>query len=511
MPLIIALILLNLLSNLEYCNSVDLPLYELTIAHINDLHARFDETNEKSGKCVPARAPCIAGFARVATTIKKLLNDNKNSIYLNAGDNYQGTLWYSLLKWNVTLDLMNRLVPAAMALGNHEFDDAISGLIPYIKGLKSPTVCANILTEDEPELHKLNKIKPYIVIEKSGRKIGIIGVSFDKIHDISSTEKVRFTSSIDAVKKYSEMLKNQGVNIVIVLSHCGLDLDKEIADKAGENIDIIIGGHSHAFLYTGSNPPSKDQIEGDYPIVVEHGRGHKVLITQALAYGKYVGNIKVFFDQKGEVQKWEGQPIYQSSKIRVDAGISKAMKPWRQEVKRLGSTQIGKTEISLNREHCRKQECTLGSLVADAFQNEYQTETLTPLAIIQAGYFRNPIEAGDITYGDALESIPYGSSVDLIEISGNDLREALENSVKKDHEGRLNVAQVAGITVEYDMSKPEGSRVIQCQVMSEENGNYVSRPLRNNKSYKVVAPSFIIGGGDKFTSLTNGKSRHVGR
>lgn len=110
-------------------------------------------------------------------------------------------------------------------------------------------------------------------------------------------------------------LKAQGANIIIVLSHCGYDVDKTIADKAGAEIDVIVGSHSHTFLYTGDNPPGPDAPRGDYPTIVNHSSGHKVLIVQAGAYAKYVGNLTVFFDAEGNVADYEGAPLYMSHDV----------------------------------------------------------------------------------------------------------------------------------------------------------------------------------------------------
>lgn len=113
-------------------------------------------------------------------------------------------------------------------------------------------------------------------------------------------------------------MKRQGVDIIIVLSHCGLDVDYEIAKNAGPDIDVIVGGHSHTFMYTtvqGERPPGPDIPRDNYPAVVTHEDGHRVLIVQASAYLKYIGDITVYFDKRGRVVSWEGAPIYLNTNI----------------------------------------------------------------------------------------------------------------------------------------------------------------------------------------------------
>lgn len=128
---------------------------------------------------------------------------------------------------------------------------------------------------------------------------------------------MRFYNEEEIVIREAEELKKQGVDIIIVLSHCGLDVDKRIAQHAAPYVDVIVGGHSHTFMYTveeGGTAPGPDVVKDEYPAVVE-SNGHKVLIVQASAYIKYVGDITVYFDKNGRVAKWEGQPVYLDSDV----------------------------------------------------------------------------------------------------------------------------------------------------------------------------------------------------
>lgn len=115
----------------------------------------------------------------------------------------------------------------------------------------------------------------------------------------------------------AEKLQRDGVDIILVLSHSGINTDLEIARSrsAGSKIDVIIGAHSHTFMFTGPNPPGPDTPEYDYPTVVEHNNGHKVLVVQASSFAKYVGDLTVYFNQNGEAIRWIGQPIFLASNI----------------------------------------------------------------------------------------------------------------------------------------------------------------------------------------------------
>uniref|UniRef100_A0A182N309 Apyrase n=1 Tax=Anopheles dirus TaxID=7168 RepID=A0A182N309_9DIPT len=505
--------------------SVPADAFPLTLIHINDLHARFDETNQKSAGCTDPKV-CIAGIARVYHTIKRLKQEYKakNPLYLNAGDNFQGTLWYNLLRWNVTAHLIKQLPPDAMTLGNHEFDHSPKGLAPYLAELEKlhiPTIVANLEMNGEPELKK-SSIGRSVVLDLGGRKVGVIGALYDQTHLKAQTGKVTLTNSIDAVRKEAEKLKKTKVDIIVVLSHCGLDVDKQLAEAAGDLLDVIVGGHTHSLLLDkDANVPydaKYDTIEGDYPIVVEKSNKHKVvitvtghqcrvLITQARSFGKYVGRLTVYFDQRGEVASWEGHPIYMSHAVVQDPDVLRALAPWREEVKRLGTQVIGSSEVFLDRESCRWCECTLGDLVADAFADKYTSNSLKPIAIVQAGNFRNPIGKGDITNGLAIEAAPYGSSVDMVRLSGYDLWRAIEHSFTLDDEYRWNTMQVSGLKVVADLSGQPYQRVRSIDVIDAKG---TKTPLDRKQTYSVVAPSYLADGKDGFEMMKHGKDRVKG-
>lgn len=128
--------------------------------------------------------------------------------------------------------------------------------------------------------------------------------------EIARTDRLRFFNESESIRKEAANLKAQGANILIVISHSGYDVDQIIAREAGDDVDVIVGGHSHSFLYTGRPLPGPDKPHGDYPTEIVHKSGKRVLIVQACSYAKYVGNLVVYFDDDGNVVKHEGSPIY---------------------------------------------------------------------------------------------------------------------------------------------------------------------------------------------------------
>nr|ALD83769.1 apyrase [Anopheles culicifacies]AYD38347.1 apyrase [Anopheles culicifacies C] len=498
-------------------------LFPLTIIHMNDLHARFAETSERSSKCKASEGDtCIAGIARVFQTVQTLRKKHPNPLFFNVGDNYQGTIWYNYHRWKVVARFINLMHPDAMTLGNHEFDNGLNGLRPYLHALakkKIPTVATNLIRSKDP----FPKLPRSVILKRKGRSIGIIGVTADNTHELSNTESITFSDSIAAVRSESKALKQMGVNIILVLSHCGLEVDKQIAQTAGDDVDVIIGGHSHSFLFPNAStvPYNKmDTILGDYPVVVNNSNGRKILIVQAYAYGKYVGRLTAYFNTQGSVEYWDGFPVYLSDRIPQSQMALKILEPYRQQVEVYGSTQIAKTNVDLVQNSCRLRECNLGSLVADAIADYYTNETFHPVAIINAGNFRAPIPKGctywdfeclvtDITNEEAIGASPFSNTVDLLTLRGDALWNIVEHSLVWDSVKRMNVAQVAGLRIVADLDRAPYDRVLSIEVRNLHDG-ITYEPLNRTANYKLVTMSFIATGKDGFRWALERLDRQIG-
>jgi 5'-nucleotidase len=135
-------------------------------------------------------------------------------------------------------------------LGNHEFDRGVGEVVNFLEHLVSPVVVANLDDTDEPEM--ADKYKKSIIVERGGRNIGLIGALVVATLDISNPGNLKILDEIESVKQEAQRLREvDGVDIIIVLSHCGLVIDRQMA-QSGDDIDVIVGGHSHSLLYTGT-------------------------------------------------------------------------------------------------------------------------------------------------------------------------------------------------------------------------------------------------------------------
>lgn len=226
--------------------------------------------------------------------------------------------------------------------------------------IKTPVVVCNI--DDSSELSMHGKYTKSVVLEKYGKKIGVVGVTTPLA--TGNRGNLKILPEVENVKKEVESLVKKGIKIIIVLSHSGLEVDREIA-KNGGDIDIIVGGHSHSFLYSGSPSIGPDTPVSDYPTIEKQENGRKVLIVQASAYAKYLGNITLYFDDDGEIKSYEGAPIFLSHDIEQDPEVVEKLKPWKQEVDKYQTMKIGSIHFSLD-DSCLNKECGIGSFLTDA-------------------------------------------------------------------------------------------------------------------------------------------------
>lgn len=204
------------------------------------------------------------------------------------------------------------VIEFSQSLGNHEFDDGVKGLIPFIQNASYPILTANLDLSKQPDLAATN-LKNSTILEVNGNKIGVIGYLTPETKILSTTENVIFKDEVESIRSEAKRLKEQGVDILIALGHSGFETDKKIAHEV-EDIDLVIGGHTNTFLYRGKQP-DVEVPEGLYPTEVTQKSGRKVYVVQAYAYTKYLGNFSVSFDARGEVTHIEGNPIL------VDANV----------------------------------------------------------------------------------------------------------------------------------------------------------------------------------------------
>jgi 5'-nucleotidase len=255
-------------------------LCKLTILYTNDLHSRIEPFPSNDPK-----HPNQGGFARRAAVIEELKKENDNILLLDAGDIFQGTPYFNLYKGELEYKLMSLMGYDATTIGNHEFDLGIDNIAQQMPHANFSFINCNY-DFSNTSLH--DKIIPYKVFHKKGIKIGVLGygVELEGLVDKKMYKETIYQDPVTIANTTAKLLKHElKCDYVIALSHLGFKDDKKISDSSmatqTENIDLIIGGHSHTFL--------------EHPIKFANKIGKEVFVTQVGWAGIWLGKVDVFF------------------------------------------------------------------------------------------------------------------------------------------------------------------------------------------------------------------------
>ncbi|ASP19139.1 2',3'-cyclic-nucleotide 2'-phosphodiesterase [Antarctobacter heliothermus] len=455
--------------------------YSLTILHTNDFHARFEPISKYDSGCSAednTAGECFGGSARMITAINAAKARTNNYILVDGGDQFQGTLFYTYYKGMLAAEMMNLMGYDGMTVGNHEFDDGPEVLRGFMDAVEFPILMSNADVSGEPLL--ADALMKSTVIERGGEKLGLIGLTPQDTHELASPgDNIIFTDPSDAVQGEVDKLTEMGVNKIIVLSHSGYVVDQRVAENT-TGVDVIVGGHSNTLL------GDMDGAAGAYPTVV-----NGVQIVQAYAYGKFLGELNVTFDDAGEVISAEGAPILIDASVTEDDAVKARIAEAAVPLEEIRNKVVAETAEAIdgNRDVCRAMECSMGNLVADAMLDRVKDQGID-VAIANSGGLRSSIDAGEVTMGEVLTVLPFQNTLSTFQITGATLVEALENGVSQIEEGAGRFPQVAGMTFTVDASAEPGSRISELMVGGA--------PVEMDKVYGAVSNNYVRNGGDGY-------------
>ncbi|WP_332645555.1 5'-nucleotidase C-terminal domain-containing protein [Lysinibacillus sp. 54212] len=475
--------------------------YELSVLHVNDTHGR------------------VESFPKLVTAVENARKSTSNSILLHAGDVFSGTLYFNEFLGQADVKLLNLMNFDAMTLGNHEFDLGVTegghgALVDFIKAAQFPIVSANVNFSNDSKFNGLftdaisNKAKDGhiysgIVKEVNGEKIGIFGLTTEETKDIAFADKVTFENYIEEANKAVEALEAQGVNKIIAVTHIGyddnpaVDNDLLLAQNV-EGLDIIVGGHSHTQL--------------SEPIIVDKNTvgeaKETTLIVQAYQYADYLGTLDVFFNEDGVITKYNGELIKVADQVANEEAL-KLLAPFKEKVDEIQGKEIGVSisEPLVNPRisdegnekgiSVRNSETALGNLITDGMKAKAQkfTSKNVIMALQNGGGIRAAIPAGNVTVGQVITVLPFGNTLALMDVTGAEIKEAFEISVKNAPEENGGFLHVSGAKVVFDSSKDIGSRVVSVEYLNEA-GRYEA--LNDNTTYTIATNAFTAKGGDGY-------------
>ncbi|KAF7493503.1 5'-nucleotidase [Sarcoptes scabiei] len=524
----------------------------LTLIHNNDFHANYlpikTWNNAECFEDYENNPACVGGVARTVAKVKEFRKNFTNLLFLNAGDHFQGTSWYTLLKSDVVAKFVRLMDHDAMALGNHEFDNGPPELEHFIRLMtgpdsqhKLPILCSNIVLNETSILNNL--IQKSMVKIINGTKIAIIG----SLHKIDSNFKfffnyvikfmsnfqiegyvtpetrflsnpgnlVSFTDEIDSIRKEIEFLKNNhnDLGIFIALGHSGYDRDIEIAEKIPE-LDVVVGGHSHTYLFSGKKPPSSEKPAGKYPTIVEtHIRtstlmvNKTILVVQASAYGKYLGWLDLIFDKQGDIKSYRGEPIFLDHSFAEDSETNELIKSISTNISHMYEIVFAEATDQFSIQGCRSRECPMGNLIADSMidrfamilnsSQKYLGYDCDLISIVNGGNMRTSFDRGPITYRNILSTMPFGGSLGLLLIKGQELIQIFETSAEQHDRGGF--LQHSGIRAYYHVKPSQRfyRRAELIDLKAKCHGRW--RRVLPEQNYRVVVANFLVNGGDNYT------------
>ena len=483
---------------------------DLTIIYTNDVHTYIDKP---------------LSYADVSAIKKEYEDAGENVLLVDAGDHIQGTAYGSLDSGKTIIDLMNAADYDLATLGNHEFDYGMNRTMEVIEDADFPYVSCNFYSLERKE----NVLDSYEMFDIDGNKVAFVGIttpeSFTKstpayfmnedrteyIYDILGGEDGQLL--YDTVQTAIDEAYEEGADYVIALGHLGIDpsskpwtSEEVIANTTG--LDAFIDGHSHSTI------PMKE---------VEDKEGNSVVLTQAGYYFSGIGKMTINgSDITAElITEYSGEE---------DAAVAAIQKQWMEDVETQLGTKIASSEINFTVNNpedpsdriIREMETNLGDLNADAYYyyfNEVE-ELDCDVAIMNGGGIRANVDAGDWTYKTCKTVHPFGNVICLVEVSGQQILDALEFGARDTGSGKEcgGFLHVAGMT--YDINTeientiqiddkevwtggPTGEyRVHNVNIYDKESGEYV--PLDVSKNYTVGGINYTLRNfGDGFAMFSD--------
>ena len=530
--------------------------YRLSIAHINDTHSNFEPSpvqftliaNQQSYKLEGHSG----GYARLGFQIdqarQQAASEQCPFLFLHGGDSFQGTLYFREFQGAANAHLLNLLKPDAMVLGNHEIDAGNSPVQAFLNRIDFPVLAGNMDLSHEdrlkvgrlyghPMLYDFDDssetakvlIKPF-----HDTKMAIIGITLDQMRLIARPDPdTHFVNAIDTTRATIARLTRQGIKHIIVLSHLGLEQDRELAEHV-DGISLIIGGHSHTLQGSMS-----DIGLSDIPYA------ETINATPILHAGKYaetLGLADIVFDQHGQVTNLVGNNYFMlDNNINVTQADGKATSSALSEqlieqlfahpsikdaqhdeqIHQVIHTQYRPALDALENQilahiprdfvHTRLPSKHLphGSEIAPwVSRSMYKAAKLIEpnidFALHNAGGVRQSLNKGQLSLADVVGRIlPFELPLTLYQIMGKYVIEALESSINSaTNNGIMGTGAGSfpypyGLRYFYDGKQIKGQRITQVEIYKQD----AWQPLEANKLYIGVSSAYTAAGKEGYDAL----------
>ncbi|KAA9161132.1 bifunctional metallophosphatase/5'-nucleotidase [Amycolatopsis acidicola] len=496
------------------------PTTDVRLIAFNDLHGNLEPPAGSSGRVTLPDGSTVnaGGAAYLATHVKQLESQVRNSIVLSAGDNVGASpLSSALFHDEPTMDVLNEIGVQASVVGNHELDEGyqelrrmqFGGCHPTdgcqfedsYRGANFPILGSNVSFDNG-----LPALLPFTVKISGGVPIGIIGATLKDLPTVvtpSAIEGLKFGDEVEAINRTSGWLDKLGIKSQVVLLHQGDSTEgggpddckvtpgpaTEIAKKVSASVDLIFSGHSHQ----------------QYNCTVADPAGNPRTLIQGASFGRLlsVADLKIDTRTRDVVRSAStAHNVVVTRDVTPDPAVAKLVDKAVTESAPIAGKQVGTITADLKAAGAVSGESALGDVIADA-QLESTTSNNAQIAITNPGgiradltYASSPAGEGDgvVTYGEAFTVQPFSNIMQTITLTGANLKNVLEQQWSASGTKILQISSTLHYT--YSASAPAGSKVSGITV----NGTAVDP----NASYRVSVNNFLAAGGDGFTEFTKG-------
>ncbi|GGA08204.1 hypothetical protein GCM10008018_62310 [Paenibacillus marchantiophytorum] len=459
------------------------------ILSTNDIHGKIEVGFDKKRNQGQGGIETLGGIVNDFRAVNP-----KGTVVVDGGDAWQGTLISNTTNGQSVMDTMAQVNYDAAAIGNHEFDFGRDVLINNIKNAKFPILGANII--DDKSGKRVDWTQPYVIVEKDGLKIGIIGFATPQTKTTTKSTNIAglsFVNPAPLAKELSEELRAKGVDIIMVTSHLpgeqnqkSQEIISELADLANGTgngtLDAIVGGHSHL------------RVSG---IV----NGIPVVEAQSWLYA--VGHIQLFVDKTTKKVVSSNASLLETytNLTTADAKIHQTVEDYKAKI----STKSSEVEVVVAEPLTRKSfryaangsverdgATQLGNSITDAMRATEKSD----IAFTNIGGVRADLDKGDLTYGKMFEVFPFGNYNVTGTMTAAQIKKALEVT---DKYSNLPAIQFSGLKVEWDSTKPLGEKYSKITLV-DGTPIYVDGKFNTDRTFKVTTNDFMAtGSGDGFT------------
>lgn len=467
-------LLLALLIGLAPWGAVALAVEQPAIVGIDIL-----TTNDVHGALVEAgRNP---GMAKFGTFFYQQRAKNPHgTVFLSAGDMFQGSPDSNLLYGKTMVEVLNALQLDAITLGNHEFDWGLDKLAVRVAESTFPYISANVRELDGKG--RLDFVRPFVMIERLGVKIAVIGIVTPETAYTTGPQIVapfEFRDPVTVVKEMLPIVRQQGAEIIVVLSHLAAEQGDQSGQVTGDaaflaaavdGIDAVVSGHSHKIV--------AGKVDG-------------VPVVQANFNARALGKISLVYSRRdrkvliSSVQSLE-TPI---KGVQPDEAVAAVIARAQTEIDPVKNVALGRTVDALS--HDRYELSVLGQWSTDALRQTAGTE----LAFQNGGGLRTSIPAGPITMGNLYEVMPFDNTLVTMDLTGDQVLQVLNHGIN----AKAGTVQFSGLDITIDSSRPYGSQLVEVRLAD-------GRLLDPAASYRIVTNDFLAAGGDEFVIFKQGQN-----